>query len=169
MEEELARAGSLLRGTPFEVAAKVERLTQALREREKEMEELRRKLALGGSAGGRDLLSSAQEVNGVKLVAARSEVGDPKALREVADQLRERLGSGVVVLAGVADGKVSIVATVTKDLAGRIHAGKIVGRRLRRHRWQGRRGAPTWRRAAVRTPASSTRRWPQVPSLLSST
>ena len=127
MEDELSRAAAALRGGPFEVAQKTEKLALALREREREVEDLRRKVAMGGSSGGgRDLLSTAVEVGGVKLLVARTDVGDAKALREVADQLRERLGSGVVVLGGVADGKVQLVATVTKDLAGRINAGKIV-------------------------------------------
>ncbi len=127
LEGELARAAAALRGSPFEVAAKVERLQTALRERERAVDELQRKLALGGSSGGRDLLSSAREVGGVKVLAARADVADPKALREVADQLRDKLGSGIVVLGGVGDGKVAVVATVTADLVGRFHAGKIVG------------------------------------------
>ncbi|HEX2572574.1 MAG TPA: alanine--tRNA ligase [Polyangia bacterium] len=126
MEEELGRAGGTLRGSPFEVAVRVERLQKELREREREIEDLKRKLVMGGG-GGRDLLSSAREVKGVKLLAARTDVGDPKALREVADQLKDKIRSGIVVLGGVADGKVALVATVTADLVGRYHAGKIIG------------------------------------------
>ena len=85
--------------------------------------ELQRKLASGG---GRDLLADAREVAGVKVLSARTDVGDPKALREVADQLRDKIKSGVVVLGGVADGKVSLVAAVTADLTGRVQAGKII-------------------------------------------
>jgi alanyl-tRNA synthetase len=61
------------------------------------------------------------------VLATRADVGDPKALREVADQLRDKLKSGVVVLGGVADGKVALVAAVTQDLTSRVHAGKIIG------------------------------------------
>ena len=61
------------------------------------------------------------------MLATRADVGDPKALREVADQLRDKLSSGVVVLGGVADGKVALVAAVTADLTERVHAGKIIG------------------------------------------
>ena len=127
VEDELTKAGSSLRGSPFDVAAKVDRLQKELREREREIEELKRKLALGGSAGGRDLLAGAREINGVRVVSARTDVGDPKALREVAEQLRGKLKSGIIVLGGVADGKVALVAAVTEDLAGRYHAGKLVG------------------------------------------
>jgi alanyl-tRNA synthetase len=123
LEGELARASGMLRASPFEVAAKVERLQKELRERERAVEELQRKLASGG---GRDLLADAREIKGVKVLAARSDVGDPKALREVADRLRDKMKSGIVVLGGVADGKVALVATVSADLAGRFHAGKIV-------------------------------------------
>ena len=82
-------------------------------------------MAMGG--GGRDLLAGVREVGGIKVLSARADVGDPKALREVADQLRDKLKSGVVVLGGVADGKVALVAAVTADLVGKIHAGKIIG------------------------------------------
>ena len=99
-------------------------MQKELKERDKRIEELQRKLAAGG---GRDLLAGAREVAGVRVLSARSDVGDPKALREVADQLRDKIKSGVVVLGGVADGKVSLVAAVTSDLVGRIHAGKIIG------------------------------------------
>ena len=80
---------------------------------------------MGG--GGRDLMSQVRDVAGVKVLSTRADVGDPKALREVADQLRDKLKSGVVVLGGVADGKVALVAAVTADLTGRVHAGKIIG------------------------------------------
>ncbi len=124
LEGELGRTAGALRGSPFEVAARVEKLQKELRDREREIEDLKRKLASGG---GRDLLAGAREVNGVRVISARTDVGDPKALREVADQLRGKLGSGIIVLGGVADGKVALVATVTNDLVGRYHAGKLVG------------------------------------------
>jgi alanyl-tRNA synthetase len=124
MEGELAAAGELLRGGPFEVSAKVTRLQADLRERDKEIERLKRKLASGG---GRDLLSEAQDIGGVRVLATRADVADPKALREVADQLRDKLRSGVVVLAGVEGEKIALVSMVTPDLVSRFNAGKIVG------------------------------------------
>ncbi|HEY2902490.1 MAG TPA: alanine--tRNA ligase [Polyangia bacterium] len=124
LEGELASAGELLRGGTFEVSGKVARLQADLREREKEIERLKRKLASGG---GRDLVSEAQDIAGVRVLATRADVADPKALREVADQLRDKLRSGVVVLAGVEGDKIALVSMVTADLVSRFNAGKIVG------------------------------------------
>jgi len=124
---ELTHAGELLRAPLFTVAQSVEKLQKDLKERAGRIDELQRKLALGGGAGaGGDLLSSARDVGGVKVLSARTAVGDPKALREVADQLRTKIKSGVVVLGGVADGKVALVAAVTPDLVARVQAGKII-------------------------------------------
>ena len=61
------------------------------------------------------------------MLAARADVADAKVLREIADQLRDKLGSGVIVLAGVEGDKIELVAMVTKDLVGKVNAGKIVG------------------------------------------
>jgi alanyl-tRNA synthetase len=125
LEAELQRAAGLLRGASFEVGTRVERLQKDLRDREKEIDALKRKLAGGG---GRDLLSQVKQVAGVKVLSARSDVADPKALREVSDQLRDKIGSGIVVLGGEAEGKVSLIAVVTKDLLERgFHAGKLIG------------------------------------------
>jgi alanyl-tRNA synthetase len=124
MEAELSAAGERLRATPFEVAAKVERLQSDLRERDKEIEKLKRKLASGG---GRDLTAEARDIGGIRVLATRADVADAKALREVADQLKDKLRSAVIVLAGVEGDKIALVAMVTPDLVGRYNAGKIVG------------------------------------------
>ena len=124
MEGELLESGRLLRAGEFEVAARIAKLQADQRALEKEIEKLRRKLASGG---GRDLLSEARDVDGVRVLATRADVADPKALREVADQLRDKLGSGVIVLAGVEGDKIALVAMVSPDLVGKHHAGKIVG------------------------------------------
>jgi alanyl-tRNA synthetase len=123
LEDELAAAGETLSAAPFEVGAKVAKLQEVLRERDKEIEKLRRKLASGG---GRDLLGEARVVAGVRVIATRADVADAKALREVADQLRDKMGSGVVVLAGVEGDKIALVAMVTADLTAKLNAGKIV-------------------------------------------
>ena len=124
MEGELLESGRLLRAGEFEVAARITKLQADQRALEKELEKLRRKLASGG---GRDLLSEAKDVNGVRVLATRADVADPKALREVVDQLRDKLGSCVIVLAGVEGDKIALVAVVSPDLVGKHHAGKIVG------------------------------------------
>jgi alanyl-tRNA synthetase len=124
LESELLAAGEQLRAGPFEIAARVEKLQAEAREREREIDKLKRKLASGG---GRDLASEAREIGGVRVLATRADVADPKALREVADQLKDKLRSGVIVLAGVEGDKIALVSMVTSDLATRFNAGKIVG------------------------------------------
>jgi alanyl-tRNA synthetase len=125
VEGELSHVAERVKSSPFEAALRVEKLQDELKAARREVDELKRKMALGG--GGRDLLSTVREVGGVKVLATRADVGDPKALREVADQLRDKLKSGVVVLGGVSDGKVALVAAVTPDLVSRVQAGKIIG------------------------------------------
>jgi alanyl-tRNA synthetase len=125
LEDELGRAGERLRAGPFEIAARVEKMQGDIKALEKELGALKTRLASGG--GARDLLAEARQINGVKLLAVALEVDDPKALRETGDQLRDRMGSGVLLLAGVAADKVSLLAMVSKDLVGRYHAGNLLG------------------------------------------
>src|SRR4029079_15259224 len=114
----------LLRSGSFEVAARVAKLQAEQRDQQKEIENLRRKLASGGA---RDLASEVREVDGVRVLATRVDGADAKALREVADQQRDKLKSGVIVLAGVEGDKIALVSMVTPDLVGKFNAGKIVG------------------------------------------
>jgi alanyl-tRNA synthetase len=102
---------------------KIQQLLERSRSLEKELERLKGKLA---SASGDDLVSQAVEIDGVKVLAAKIEECDPKALRDLVDQLRNKLGSAAVVLGTVKDGKVSLIAGVTKDQTGRIKAGELV-------------------------------------------
>ncbi len=124
LEGDLGKTAALLKRGAHEVPTAVDRLLVELKAKDKEVAELKRKLASGGA---RDVLGEVKEVDGVKVLATRTDVADPKALREVGDNLRDKIGSGVVVLFGVGEGKVSVLAMVTKDLVGRFHAGKIVG------------------------------------------
>jgi len=73
-----------------------------------------------------DLVKAAREVNGVAVIAGRIDGLDPDGLRSVADTLRNRLGSGVVCVGSVVDGKVNLIAAVTKDLTARFQAGRLV-------------------------------------------
>jgi alanyl-tRNA synthetase len=123
-EQSLKQLGQLLRGNEDDLAERVERLLAQQRQLEKQLAQLQRQLA-GNQSG--DLLSQAKTVNGTKIIASRVDAADPKRLLELADQLRERLGSGVVVLASQQDGQVRLLAAVTKDLVGKVHAGKLVG------------------------------------------
>jgi alanyl-tRNA synthetase len=120
VEGELERAGAELRVPPFEVAARTAKLTAEMKALEREIAGLKAKLAAGGS---RDLLSQASVV---KLLVAQTEVDDPRALRETGDQLKDRMGSGIIVLCGVGPDKVSLLAMVSDDLTARFHAGKLV-------------------------------------------
>jgi alanyl-tRNA synthetase len=125
VEGELVRTGDRLKTQPFEVATRVDKVLGDLRALEKEIERLKGRLATGG--GARDLLSEAVEVKGVKVLAAKTEIDDAKVLRDTGDQLRDRLGSGVLVLAGTGAEEIKLLAMVTKDLAGKVHAGKLLG------------------------------------------
>jgi alanyl-tRNA synthetase len=106
-----------------EVVAALERQLDSVKQLEKQLEGLKRKAA-GSQA--QDLLEQVRDVKGVKVLAAEVSGFDRDALRQMVDSLRQKLGSGVVVLASADDGKVALVTGVTKDLIPRIHAGKIV-------------------------------------------
>ncbi|MFM9269378.1 alanine--tRNA ligase [Halomonas elongata] len=124
-EARVARIGERLKAKPEQVEERVSSLVERNRELEKELERLKAKLA---SAAGSDMLDEAHEVKGIKVLAKRLEGVSGKELRGLLDQLKNKLGSGVVVL-GVGDeraGKVSLIAGVTDDLTGRIKAGELV-------------------------------------------
>jgi alanyl-tRNA synthetase len=104
---------------------KIERVLGQHRELEKRVASLQERLA-GDSA--RDLLEEARDVDGVRVLSARIDDVDADGLRGLADQLRDRLGSGVIVLGAPQGDRVLLVAAVTADLAGRVHAGQIIKR-----------------------------------------
>ncbi|MFT3693593.1 MAG: alanine--tRNA ligase [Kofleriaceae bacterium] len=114
-----------LKGQLFGVAARVEKVLESGKASEREISQLKTKLASGG--GARDLMSEAVVVKGIKVLAAAVPVDDAKVLRETGDQLRDKLGSGVIVLAGTGGTEVKLVAMVTKDLADKVPAGKLLG------------------------------------------
>jgi alanyl-tRNA synthetase len=126
-EAALARLADLVKGNRSDIEAKVRQLLDRNRVLEKEIQQLKSRLA--GGAGGTDLASQVTMVAGVKLLALRLDDGtDPKTLREVVDRMKDKLGSGIVLLAAASaeDGRVSLAAGVTKDLTGRIKAGDLV-------------------------------------------
>lgn len=122
-ENALGEIAALVRAPTAQVAEKVRGLADRNRELEKELERLKMKLA---ASAGDDLLNSAITVNGARVLAARLDGVDPKTLRDTMDQLRNKLGSSVVVLSTVADGKVSLVVGVSADLTARVKAGDLV-------------------------------------------
>jgi alanyl-tRNA synthetase len=122
-ESALKEAAELLKIAPLEVPRRLARLLDEQKQLERQLAELETKLARSRAD---DLVAAAREVNGVAVIASRVDGLDPEGLRAVADRLRERLGAGVVVVGGAQDGKVNLVAAVTKDLTRRFPAGKIV-------------------------------------------
>jgi alanyl-tRNA synthetase len=121
--ETLALLAGSLHAKPEELLPAVEKLTESEKKLRKELEAQQMKRAASQAT---DLAKEALEVRGVRVVAARVEVTDRAAMRQMVDDLRAKLRSGVIVLGSVADGKVSLVAAVTKDLTDRLDAGKIV-------------------------------------------
>ncbi|MFC3625775.1 alanine--tRNA ligase [Vogesella amnigena] len=106
-----------------EVLAKIGNLQGDLKALEKELVALKGKLA---ASAGDSLAEQVQEVNGVKLLAAELEGADNATLRDTLDKLKDKLGSALIVLGSKADGKVALIAGVTKDLTGRFKAGELV-------------------------------------------
>ena len=107
-----------------ELGERLEKLLKEYKRREREIADLKRKLATGGAASQADEIL---EVGGIKVLAKRVAEADPKTLRAAADTLRDRLKSGVVVLAGEREGKANLLVAVTSDLSSKIHAGKLAG------------------------------------------
>jgi len=115
-------AGSL-KASPDQVGSRVEQLLERSRELEKELDRLKQKLA---SARGSDLTANAREVGGIKVLAEKLDGVDPNSLRDTVDQLKNKLGSGIVVLGTEAGQGVRLVAGVTADLTDRFKAGELV-------------------------------------------
>ena len=122
-DDKLNEIAALVKGARDNVTERVQQLLERNRKLEKSLEQLKTKLA---SAQGADLASQAVEVDGLKVLAARLEGADNKTLRDTADQLKNKLGSGAIVLGAVAGEKVMLVAGVTRDQTSRIKAGELV-------------------------------------------
>ena len=119
----LQDSATLLKTAPDQLPERLVQLVTRSRELEKEVERLKQKLASGS---GNDLASQVRQVNGVKMLAAQLDGADSKALRNAMDQLKNKLGSAVIVLTAVEGDKISVVAGVTADLTTRFHAGELV-------------------------------------------
>ncbi|TPW18041.1 MAG: alanyl-tRNA synthetase, partial [Halothiobacillaceae bacterium] len=122
-EAKLKQIAALVKAGRDDVEEKVDRVVRRVRELERELEQLKGRLA---SSRGSDLISQAQQIGGVKVLAAALAGVDPKDLRDMVDQLKNKLGSAAVVLATVSQGKVAIVAGVTVDVIPRVKAGDLV-------------------------------------------
>lgn len=122
-ESRLGHIAGMLKGTRENADDKVAALVEKSRRLEKEIERLKSKLA---AAAGSDLTSQAQSIGDTRILAANLEGADAKSLRDTLDQLKNKLGTAVIVLAAVKEGKISLVAGVTKDLTNRLKAGDLV-------------------------------------------
>ena len=123
-EAELAKAAKLLKTAPQSVCEKIEHLYSEIKSLQAENDALKSKAAKDALG---DVMNQVQEIKGVKLLAARVDDVDMNGLRDLGDQLKEKLGDGVVVLASVKDGKVSLMATATDEAQKKgAHAGNLI-------------------------------------------
>ncbi|MCY4265706.1 MAG: alanine--tRNA ligase [Gammaproteobacteria bacterium] len=122
-EKTLRNASALLKASPTDLITKLEALLQHNRNLEKDLEHLKYRLA---KSAGDDLVCKAVKVRHSSLLVAQVEGFAPKSLRETVDRLKNKLGSSIILLATVADEKVSLVAGVSEDLTGQVKAGDLV-------------------------------------------
>ena len=122
-EARLAEAAELLGGSAADVVEKIRALGQRQKQLERELDAVKAKVAAGATA---DLSGQAVEVAGVKVLAARLEGFDAKALRDAMDRLKQQLGDAVIVLAGAQDGKAALVAGVNGSAMGKVKAGELL-------------------------------------------
>src|SRR5271170_6334578 len=123
-DQVLRDVAAMLRGSREDVDEKVRELVERSRRLEKEVQQLKSKLASGQ---GGDLSAQAKDVGGIKVLAAQIDGADVRSLRDAVDQLKNKLGSSVIVLASVEQGKVVLVVGVSSDLLTQIKAGEIAG------------------------------------------
>ncbi|MGA8148975.1 MAG: alanine--tRNA ligase [Gallionellaceae bacterium] len=122
-EQQLQQVADVVKVQPQEAAARIAQILDNVKSLERELAALKSRLA---SAQGDELLAQAHDINGVKVLAAQLEGADSKTLRETLDKLKDKLKSAAIVLASVADGKVSLIAGVTTDQTGKVKAGELV-------------------------------------------
>lgn len=122
--ERLSEVAHLLKGDSNNLADKVRSVLERMRQLEKELQQLKEQAAAQESA---NLSSKAIDVNGVKLLVSELSGVEPKMLRTMVDDLKNQLGSTIIVLATVAEGKVSLIAGVSKDVTDRVKAGELIG------------------------------------------
>jgi len=123
MESLLMRTAQQLRTAPEKVPARVEKLLGDLKATEKKLDSVKAELAVKSADKETD---QTREINGVKVTAQVVQIDTPAALRDLADRLSDRLGSGIVVLGAESDGKALLIVKVTKDLTKQYHAGNLV-------------------------------------------
>ncbi|WP_298432606.1 alanine--tRNA ligase [Geobacter sp.] len=123
LEEERRQVTALIKAEGGDNIDRLQKLLARQKEMQRELEALQGKLNAARSA---DFLAGVREVGGVKVLAVRVEIDDPKKLRDLADTLKDRLGSGVLALGCEKEGKANLLVAVTKDLTGRFRAGELI-------------------------------------------
>ena len=123
INRKLVEAAGALKTSPDELGTRIAQVQDQVKVLEKEVAALKSKLAAGQ---GDELAGKAVDVNGIKVLAATMEGADVATLREAMDKLKDKLQTAAIVLASVADGKVSLIAGVTKDATGKVKAGELV-------------------------------------------
>ena len=121
MEGQLVALGRQLKTDPAQLSQRIDAMVENQRRLEKELADLNARLLSGGSSE-----TEVQEIAGISLIAKRVEGVDPKSLPDAVDKMKNKLGSGVVVLASVQGGRIALIAGVTQDLTDRLDAGQIV-------------------------------------------
>ncbi|MCK4739775.1 MAG: alanine--tRNA ligase, partial [Deltaproteobacteria bacterium] len=122
-EDTLKESALLLKGTKSEVPEKIKKILSNQKELERELSKAKQS---GSSGDTEKLIESAEIVCGVKVVSGKVELSDPKELRQIADTLRKKIKSGIIILGLESNGKAMLLATVTKDLCERFSAGEII-------------------------------------------
>jgi alanyl-tRNA synthetase len=148
-EQKLKEIGNLLRGSADDTVEKVKKLLDRQKELEREIQKLRGQFEKDQIP---ELLAKKQSFDGTNVLVSQVDGVDAKQLRDIADQLKEKLGSGVVVLASAGESNVNLVASVSPDLTGRYHAGNII-KELARMVGGGGGGRPDFAQAGGKEPA----------------
>ena len=123
-DERLKSASALLKVSPNKLVDRLKRLLDETKEKEREIESLKGRLFTEQSE---DLLQGVKEIQGVSVVARELEADTPKELREAVDRIKDKMGSGIVLLGAKGKGKVMLICAVTKDLTNQFNAGQIIG------------------------------------------
>ena len=158
-DKALATIASCVKSPTETVAVKVQQLIEKNRSLEKELEHLKNKLA---SSTGGEMTNRAVDVEGIKVLAVKLDDVDPKAMRDIVDQLKNKLGSAAIVLATVKGDKVNLIAGVSKDQTARIKAGDLVNSVATKVGGKGG-GRPDMAQAGGNDPAGLTDALQQVP------
>ncbi|MEW5682850.1 MAG: alanine--tRNA ligase [Pseudomonadota bacterium] len=124
LEQQAQSVAAALKGDVLSIAERVQQALERSKQLEKDIEQLKAKLA---SQAGASLLEQAEQHGGATVLVAQLPATEPKALRTTLDELKNKLSSGVVLLATVNDDKISLIAGVTDDLTAKVHAGQLVG------------------------------------------